>query len=1064
MKNICALISLIIAFSAIAQLPEPYAYWKMDAITSEGKVVDATGGGADMMLGKGVSLVDDYMFGKVLRWEGTASSWAWFQNKALKSRTISMWFKQDALDADLDTPNNNKIPYVFYSFSAMNLNFSKNTSGYNLSLAGKDFYNVTIPTRSQWHQLTIVFEDEGYFDDAQTNSVGKMWVYLDGKLSRNYEDVITVRSVESASKTILGNHVIDDNHSDPRPYKGLFSRIRVYDVALGEDDIFNLYYDDKEAFNRAPLGYWKLNETYEDESGKKYFVPHGGESIVDLVCAKNVKIVSDSDAGCNVAEFPNYAQESYASFKLPEHSRNFSFGVWMNVPTNLLLAAQCGALDNESLTNTMPNVYYFCAYSRLCIEGGYRNVNSVGGHFFDAKTLDNSNAQGFNCSDIYDSNEAKRGVITVQKGRWGHFGMTFEITQETDGYAVTPRIYVDGLCVRTGIVQTVSTEKLKGYFEQNTSFYLGTGSTASPRSFLGRMSDFTVYQRLLSQEEMAELARGMPSVDAGDDITLAVGVQGRLNGKVANCGKFGNRKSAPAKLVWSLISAPEGGEGAEIRMKDSAVCAVVLPAIGEYVFRLTAQSETLRIFEYDEVKVTCVDANSDNVAPTVTITGPESVGLLESEEFEASAFDSDSAPGTLSLRWKVVSGPGAASFNPVFGLKTDARFYAAGKYKIAAVAFDGQSETTSAPIEVLVSAGENVNLESGLIAYWPFDVTLKEKITGAVYSEIDRLNTTFEKSVDGYGVRCRSAFYPYVNTQMTLQETTSDSSYSVPDERYRAFSAWIYHDPADTNNSKCATIVSVPYTLGLWYNCENGVNGFSMYQQVLGGTAAGNGNIDEYAMPSVNPEGKWTHVYALFDRTTGYQSNTSELWIDGVKMTNRTKHGMGGGRVREAENIMIGGHKKNGDGANGHFKDENGNYYSRSFPGIIDEVRMYNRKLSAAEIKFLAANPVVDVNHAPVASLAKDTASAISRRQLALVAHIGDDNDAISSLSGHWEVIAGDENAVAFGDATSAETTFTAKKKGTYTLAYVVSDGVHTTYSEPMEIVVERAGMVMKIK
>jgi hypothetical protein len=161
---------------------------------------------------------------------------------------------------------------------------------------------------------------------------------------------------------------------------------------------------------------------------------------------------------------------------------------------------------------------------------------------------------------------------------------------------------------------------------------------------------------------------------------------------------------------------------------------------------------------------------------------------------------------------------------------------------------------------------------------------------------------------------------------------------------------------------------------------------------------------------------------------------------------------------------MIGGHRKNGDGHNGHYKDEAGNYLSRTFPGIIDEVRMYNRRLTEAEIKYLAANPVVDVNHAPAATLEGEKSASISRRDLALVAHVGDVGGDPSALSGRWEVVAGDAGAVVFGDVSSAETTFTAKKAGVYSVVYVVSDGRHVTYSEPMEITVERAGMVLKIK
>ena len=1051
MKLFMNIIASILAFSAVAALPVPYAGWDMNAIGEGRKVFDITGNGRDMTLGDGVTLYEDADFGKVLRWEGTRGSWGAFQNIALEEdRTISIWFYRDELDADLDTANNNKIPYIINNWSEMLINFSKGTPGFNLTLAGANFYNVVIPGRSQWHRMTVVFKKTGSADDPTGAVSGELRSYLDGVLYKTWP-VVTTKSCGRSGTTVLGNNTANSADADPRPYKGLFSKIRLYSVALADEDVRETYLDELDSFGNRLVGSWSLGECAAGGSGNTVYVPEG-EVLSPLEKGQSAQIVFDPVMGRNVTEFPNCSNGSYAWLNLPVETRSFSFGMYLNFPTNMIYLSTVGSLDDPSKTNTMPNVYYFGAYSRLCIDGSYRNSNYTGGHFFDAGSLDNSGDQGFYAP-----------LVTVQKGRWGHLGMTFEISydEEQAKYAMTPRIYVDGTCVQTGDTQCAAA--LSDVIAANTKFYLGTGSTSYPRSFCGRMADFTVYNSLLNDEAMAELARGMPAVDAGGDFTVACGATGYLNGSVSRHGTMGNGKAAATTLRWRLVSSPAGGESASLQMADSAAAKIVLPAAGEYVFRLTASSSLLKLSVSDDVTVTCVAPKTDNAGPTVSVSGPASAGVLVPVEFSAVAADPDSAPGTLAVRWKVVSGPGAASFNPVSGQKTEAKFFAAGTYRIAAVAFDGQSETTSDHFEVKVEAGESIDLGSGLIAYWPFDMTLKEKTKGVAYTGIDRSASSFEKGVDGYGVRLRNAFYPNVNTQMTLQETVADSDSQMPVERYRAFSAWIYHDPADTNNSKCATIVSVPYTLGLWYNCENGVNGFSLYQQILKGPI-GNGNVDEYAMPSVNPEGRWTHVYALFDRTTGYQKNTSELWVDGVRMTNRTKHGMGGGRVQANEYIMIGGHRKNGDGHNGHYKDEAGNYLSRTFPGIIDEVRMYNRRLTEAEIKYLAANPVVDVDHAPAATLESGKAASISRRDLALVAHVGDVGGDPSALSGRWEVVAGDAGAVVFGDVSSAETTFTAKKAGVYSVVYVVSDGRHVTYSEPMEITVERAGMVLKIK
>ena len=1049
MKLFMNILAVMLVFSAVAALPEPYAGWDMNAISEDRKVVDVTGGGRDMTLGDGVTLCEDADFGKVLRWEGTRGSWGAFQNIALEDRTISIWFYRDELDADLDTANNNKIPYLLNSWSDMLVNFSKGTSGFNLTLGGVTMYNITIPSRERWHQMTIAYRKTGYADEEEKIIIGELTSYLNGALQRTFA-VTNTKPFSVSGTTIIGNNTTSPSNADPRPFKGMISKIRVYSEAFDAADVRTAYLNELDTFGNRLVGCWSLGECETSESGKTTYISQG-DALAALEKGSSAQIVYDPVMGRNVSEFPNCSLGSYAMMSLPKETKSFSFGVYLNFPTNLIELSQVGSLDDSTKTNTMPNVYYFGAYSRLCIDGSYRQKNYTGGHFFDVGTLDNSGDQGFQAP-----------VVTTQKGRWGHLGITYEISYDEGKaqYAMTPRIYVDGTCVQTGDTQCAA--GLSDVIAKDTKFFLGTGSTAAPRSFCGRIADFTVYNSLLNEESMAELARGMPRVDAGADFVLKRGVSARLNGSVSSFGTMGNSRAAATTLHWSLSSCPQGGEAAVLKMADSKNPIIVLPVAGEYVFRLTARSPLLKLAVSDEVKVVCEEKYENNTPPVITIAGEDSIGLRLPLELTASVSDADS--DALSVRWKILSGPGALCFTPSVGFTTKALFYAAGEYRVAAVAFDGQSETQSAPLEVTVVDSGDVNLESGLIAHWPFDSSMQEVITKTKCANIDRIVTSFEKGVDGYGVRSYSAFYPYVNTQMTLQETTSDTTYSMPDERYRAFSLWMYHEPSDTNNSKCATLVSVPYTLGLWYNCEEGKNGFSLYQQILGGTASGFGNVDEYAMPSVNPEGKWTHVYALFDRTTGYKSNTSELWIDGVKMSNRIKHGMGGGRVRTGTDgyIMIGGHKKNGDNDNGHFKDAEGNYYSRTFPGVIDEVRMYNRKLTEAEIKYLAANPVVDVNMPPVAGAYAKSATAISRRALEIVGMKANGDLTGAELSGSWEVLEGE--GVIFGKNDLGEDTFTAKKAGVYSIVYVVSDGVNTTYSEPIEIVVERAGMSLILK
>lgn len=1048
-KMIVSMLSLIALFSAAASLPPPYAHWKMDAIGADGKVSDVSGNGFDMTVGEGVSEFDDDIFGRVLRWKGVRGSWGTFRNRALTNRTVSLWFRRDAQDGDVDSVSNNKIPYVFSGFSAMSVNFSKGTAGMNSELAKTTVYGVASPSRSRWHQLTVTFEATGWADAEKTCPTGVFRSYVDGVIYKTVDNFTAAGAASQEGNAVVGNSSASSSSSDPRPFKGLFSQIRIWDVALASDDVQQLYLDDLSALGTVPLGRWRLDATLPYGSASRKFEA-ANDNIAELECRANAKIVFDGDMGCNVAEFPNYAKDSYASLALPFPVADFSFGMWMKVPDDLVKRGTIGAIDEPTAFNTMPNVYNFSGYSRMNFEGSYRNADSTQGKVYDVATRDNSLDSGYGVP-----------FVTVQKGRWSHFGVTLATGKDANGgCAITPRFYVDGVCVYTGRTQSASS--YTGNIPKGTQFILGTGSTSLPRSFLGQMSDFAAYSGLMDDAQMAELARGLPEVSAGEDFSLAAGVWGRLSGEVSLTGKTGNGRAAATKTQWMLVSWPLGGENAEIVMEDSPNAMIRLEAVGEYKFRLRAKSGSLRCCEYDEVTVTCVPKQEPDKDVGVAVNGV--AAAVKGAWHRLAAAVSGAEDADLSIRWKMISGPGTVSFEPASGADTAATFHKAGVYAVAAVAFDGHNEYESAPFTVEVSECADMDLASGLLAHWTFEPDCTETVTGTKY-EIDRTVNTFETGACGYAVRCNGAFYPYLNTGMTLLETTSDSTYSVPDERYRAFSLWMYHDPADTNNSSHASIVSVAYTLGLWYNCEDGVNGFTMYQQATENSpAVGFGNTDVYGRPDINPAGRWTHVYALFDRTTSYLSNTSELWIDGVKMSNRTVNGMGGGRVRDAEKVMIGGHKNNGDGYNGHMKDSQGNRLSRTFPGVIDEVRMYNRRLTEAEIKYLAANPVVDVNRAPSAFAELQDRRVFNRKEAALAGFGDDDGMPSAELSGRWQVIDGDASAVSFGDASAGETVFKAVKTGRYAVAYVVCDGEKSTWSEPLVINVEHPGMTVKIR
>jgi hypothetical protein len=82
---------------------------------------------------------------------------------------------------------------------------------------------------------------------------------------------------------------------------------------------------------------------------------------------------------------------------------------------------------------------------------------------------------------------------------------------------------------------------------------------------------------------------------------------------------------------------------------------------------------------------------------------------------------------------------------------------------------------------------------------------------------------------------------------------------------------------------------------------------------------------------------RWTHVAASYDRSS--PANLPRLYLDGVMQTLTTVTTPAGTWTNNAQPLTIG----------------NGLSGTRTFNGLLDEVRIYDRILTAGEIAALAA-------------------------------------------------------------------------------------------------------------
>jgi hypothetical protein len=274
--------------------------------------------------------------------------------------------------------------------------------------------------------------------------------------------------------------------------------------------------------------------------------------------------------------------------------------------------------------------------------------------------------------------------------------------------------------------------------------------------------------------------------------------------------------------------------------------------------------------------------------------------------------------------------------------------------------------------------------------------------------------------------------------------------------------------------------VGQSHTFGLRYSEKYqpshtpNTGGFTLFQQGRSGTDTSGGigfAMVHYPVPNPSPVGRWMHICGIIARNVP-DSSKWEMWYDGVKQTASATHGNTRGRTN-TNTIKIGGMNYTsstagtGDyNANWSVDGTTANFYSRTFPGIVDEVRMWKRKLTPGEIRYLAANPVIAPNRAPaIDGFASEKMTVATKKSKAVATAVFDDVEpAGGELTYKWSVLSGDTAAASFGDATARETTFTATALGTYVLQLAVSDGERTSYSAPLTVEVVAAGTIVMIK
>ncbi|HRR35047.1 MAG TPA: hypothetical protein P5026_13170 [Kiritimatiellia bacterium] len=979
-------------------LPDPLIWWTMDEV-ADGKILDASGNGYDLTLGPGMSLVDSRVSGQALASDRTVNTWGTFACPALTSRTICFWLYRNPADNDSSiTSTENKYPYVFAGLSGMSLMFEGTTESFRHSvgqLASAPFIFAGA-NRIWWSHHAVTLEDTGAKDEATGGAICQWNYYRNGVLVHAKTNLIATGSIEVANPSVI--FMNQGTTGNKRPVWGQIDEFRVFNTTLSVEQINAELRRPLDARGPKLIGRWSMDNVTVHEDLSRTVAEETGLSN-DMLLGPAVQHV-DTPTGKGLFFDGTSSSWAYVATNNFQALLDATIAMWINIPVG------AETLNQLIPGNNYPQIFSMSTQARAELQQA-RDNNSLRVFWHNVTT-----------PRFLDPALAGRDV-------WSHlaFVFTHRYDAATGRWFQTPHAFINGMLTATGAELEVASDWVLEDPRAHITF--GNTNKDAQRPIMGTLSDVSVWDGALSAEKIAELARGPAAVDAGGDF-VTTSPTAELRAALDN---------GDGKVLWTCIS----GDGASILTPDAAVTKVTLPTGGTYVFRATVTG-ALRT-SHDDVAVTRVAPPAENVPPIVGLAETAAVTLPEPLTLAASVSDPDSQPGALRIKWARVSGPGGVWFEPPFAATTRATFTVSGTYVLACTVSDGDLEATAQTTVTVSEDAASLGLANGLIMSFTGDhgSPRREGVSGELCVNNADYNTTFY--VDGkvgYGYKMTGARAYFESTRRMPETVAEGASNTWPADNYRTISAWIYYDTTSTNRVKQPIIFGVPYTFSFALNVADdgtGNGGFSITQQGFkDGTSTSPGwNREFWSAPSVPLANRWANVCVVLDRKYGADM---AVYVDGVPCT-RTSGAVYGGRVING-NFYIGGWPwLASDPFNqvwGYFPDEEGQELSRTFPGIVDEVRMWNRKLSKAEIRQLAAEPVMMKNRAPQVSVSQiggTSGKIVRNRPTDFSAAAFDDGLPLgSSLAYEWQVVSGHAADVRFSAQNNAVTQVTVNGMG----------------------------------
>ena len=402
-----------------------------------------------------------------------------------------------------------------------------------------------------------------------------------------------------------------------------------------------------------------------------------------------------------------------------------------------------------------------------------------------------------------------------------------------------------------------------------------------------------------------------------------------------------------------------------------------------------------------------------NRAPVIVLQSP-AAGFVElpdravTLELDAAITD-DALPvgSNLTAAWSIVSGPGSVSFGSPSAAVTTAKFSAAGLHILRLTAFDG-SASSSRDVQVFVEHDGDAVAANGLQGWWKFDEGTGSSAADSSGNARTLTLTSATMSADGYAGKAYTG-------DATATQSAGHATFAAP--TLITMSAWVYANASPATNERYIFNFHTSSTSRLRLYMANGTSRLRFFaDRSTDGLWEAQYNV---------PAQQWFHVTVSYD--------TSSAAADPVISIN-------GGSVLVGE---IGAAPTGAQVASAGFSVGGNNSTSNSWSGRIDEARVYNRLLPAAEIPLLAL--IGTMNAAPQVNAGADADTAVGAA-FGLAGTASDDGAPLP-LALTWSQTSGVGSAE-FGNASAAATTVSWNTAGSNILRLTADDGAVRVFDE----------------